>query len=197
MANKIHNFNKSLEIGDEGEAAVLAYLNQGSNIESIKDVTADPEYQQKDIDLMVKLKNGDEIAVEIKSDQYTSGNIYYEAVSNCEHNVPGCMVKSQANSLLYYFTETKELYLINFDAYKKWFEANKDRFRMVTIKNRTRKGDGISHSKGYLIPKKTLEEEFDGFNKVNTETKERLIVKVEKPKLNKKSGKEEIGDDGI
>lgn len=194
MANKIHNFNKSIEIGDEGEAAVLAYLNQGSNIASIKDVTADPEYQKKDIDLLVKLKNGDEIGVEIKSDQYTSGNLYYEAISNCEYNVPGCMEKSQANSLLYYFTETKELYLINLDAYRKWFEANKESFKMVTIKNRTRKGDGISHSKGYLIPKRILEKDFDGFNKVNMETKERLIVKVEKPRLNKK---DEIGDDGI
>lgn len=166
MSNKIHNFNKSINIGDYGEQIIKAYFETNPNIVDVIDVSKDKKYQDKDIDFIVKLKNGEDISIELKTDTYDTGNIFYEAISNKEHNVLGCMIKSKAKCLFYYFIKTKELYIIDFKAYKKWVNKNNARFARKKIKNINRRGNGITHSIGLLIPKKIFEKEMVGrFNK--------------------------------
>jgi hypothetical protein len=162
----VHNFNKSINIGDYGEQIIKSYLETNPEVANVIDVSKDKEYQDKDIDFIVELKNGESISVELKTDTYDTGNIFYEAISNQEYNVLGCMIKSKAKCLFYYFIKTKELYIIDFKAYKKWVNKNNERFTKKRIKNINRRGNSITHSIGLLIPKKIFEKEMIGhFNK--------------------------------
>ena len=166
MSNIVHNFNKSINIGNCGEEIIKSYLESNPNIVDVTDVSKDKEYQDKDIDFIVKLKNGEDISIELKTDTYDTGNIFYEAISNKEYKVLGCMIKSKAKCLFYYFIKTKELYVIDFKAYKKWVNKNNKRFAKREIKNINKMGTGITHSIGLLIPKRTFEKEMIGhFNK--------------------------------
>ena len=166
MSNIVHDFNKSINVGDYGEQIIKAYLESNPNIVDVIDVSNNKEYQSKDIDFIVRLKNGENVSIELKTDTYDTGNIFYEAISNKEHNVLGCMIKSKAKCLFYYFIKTKELYIIDFKEYKDWVNKNNSRFTKKKIKNINRRGTGITHSIGLLIPKKTFEREMVGhFNK--------------------------------
>ena len=166
MNDVVHNFNKSINIGDYGEQIIKSYLEANPDVLDVIDVSKDKSYQDKDIDFIVKLKNGEDISVELKTDTYDTGNIFYEAISNQEYNVLGCMIKSKAKCLFYYFIKTKELYIIDFKAYKKWVNENNRRFTKRRIKNINKRGDGITHSVGLLIPKWIFEREMVGhFNK--------------------------------
>ena len=133
-SNIIHNFNESINIGDYGEQIIKSYFETNPNVVDVIDVSQNKDYQNKDIDFLVKLKNGEYISVELKTDTYDTGNIFYEAISNKEHNVLGCMIKSKAKCLFYYFIKTKELYIIDFKAYKKWVNENNQRFTKKKIK---------------------------------------------------------------
>lgn len=166
MSSTIHNFKKSINIGNYGEQIIKSYFETNSNIVNVTDVSKDKKYQDKDIDFIVELKNGENISIELKTDTYDTGNIFYEAISNKEHNVLGCMIKSKAKCLFYYFIKTKELYVIDFKAYKKWVNENNERFAKKRIKNINKRGNDITHSIGLLIPKKIFEKEMIGyFNK--------------------------------
>ena len=166
MSDIVHNFNKSINIGDYGEQIIKSYFETNPNIADVIDVSKDKTYQDKDIDFIVKLKSGKNISIELKTDTYDTGNIFYEAISNKEHNVLGCMIKSKAKCLLYYFIKTKELYIIDFKAYRKWVNKNNKRFAKKKIKNINKSGNSITHSVGLLIPKKIFEKEMIGyFNK--------------------------------
>lgn len=76
MSNVIHNFNKSINIGDYGEKIIKAYFETNPNIVSVTDVSKNKKYQDKDIDFIVKLKNGEDISIELKTDTYDTGNIF-------------------------------------------------------------------------------------------------------------------------
>lgn len=166
MNNVVHDFNKSINVGDNGEQIIKSYFENNPNIVDVIDVSKDKKYQDKDIDFIVKLKNGEDISIELKTDTYDTGNIFFEAISNKEYNVLGCMIKSKAKCLFYYFIETKELYIIDFKEYKKWVNKNNARFAKKKIKNINRYGNDITHSIGLLIPKKIFEKEMVGhFNK--------------------------------
>ena len=163
MSNIVHNFNKSINVVDYGEQIIKVYFENNPNIVNIIDVSRDKKYQDKDIDFIVELNDGKNISIELKTDTYDTGNIFYEAISNKEHNVLGCMIKSKAKCLFYYFIKTKELYIIDFKAYKNWVNENNERFAQKKIKNISKRGDSISHSVGLLIPKRIFEKEMIGY----------------------------------
>lgn len=163
---KTHKFGNSLKIGDEGEKIVQEFLQNNPKVANIEDVSGVDEYRDRDIDLVVKFIDGKEATVEIKTDTYTSGNIFFETVSNLEYSVPGCMYKTQADYLFYYFTKTKELYILQMGKYREWFEANKSHFTEKKLKNINRKEDGTYTSIGYTIPKVYLETYFKNHKKV-------------------------------
>ncbi len=162
---RTHDFRQSIEVGKQGEILIMEYLENNENVLNVEDVSDNPTYQDSDIDFIVQFANGKTGTIEIKTDRYTSGNIFYETISNKEHGVPGCMVKSKADFLFYYFTETRELYIINFNQYRKWFDENINRFNRKELKNIDRKRTGTYTSVGYTIPKIYLEANFKGYKK--------------------------------
>lgn len=162
---KTHDFKESFLVGKKGESLIKEWLSAQPGVKTINDLSDDPAWWPKDIDISAEMDSGETVTYEIKTDRYTSGNIFYETVSNVEHNVPGCMVKSEADFLLYYFTETRELYIIKFPEYKAWFDKNKAKFKKKELKNIDKKRKGTYTSVGYTIPKKFLEENFSEFQK--------------------------------
>lgn len=163
MSDKIHDFNKSINVGNRGEEIIKSYLENNPNIAEVIDVSKDKRYQDEDIDFIVRLKSGELIPIELKTDTCdNTGNIFYETMSNIEYNVPGCMIKSKAKCLFYYFINTKVLYIIAFKRYKEWVEENCKKFTEKKIKNINRKNNGIAYSAGLLIPRSMLEEEMAG-----------------------------------
>lgn len=163
MSNVIHDFNESIKVGNYGEEIIKSYLENNPNVIGVTDVSKDKKYQDEDIDFIVELEGWGYISIELKTDRYDTGNIFYEAMSNVEYKVPGCMIKSKAKCLFYYFIQTKELYIIDFKTYKEWVKTNYKRFTKKEIKNINRKNNGVTHSVGFLIPKKTLEKDMDGY----------------------------------
>ena len=162
MSDIIHDFNESIRIGNYGEKIIKSYLENNPRVINVTDVSNDKKYQDADIDFIVELEGWGYIPVELKTDRYDTGNIFYETMSNIEYKVPGCMIKSKAKCLFYYFIKTKELYIIDFKTYKEWVGKNSKRFVEKQIKNINKRNDGITHSSGLLIPKKTLEKEMTG-----------------------------------
>ena len=163
---KTHVFSESIIVGNKGEEIVKRFLCGLKNVASITDVSSNAAYQKQDIDLIINFSDGTSSTAEIKTDTYTSGNIFFETVSNLEANVPGCMYKTKADFLLYYFTKTKELYILDMPAYLKWFKANRSNFTEKKLKNINRRNNGTYTSVGYTIPKVYLEKHFNKYQKI-------------------------------
>ena len=165
MTERIHNFKQSNIIGKTGEEIVLNWIRNRSNIRKITDVSTIEKYRDEDIDCILEFTDNKKKTGEIKTDTYLSGNIFYETVSNLEYGTLGCMEKSKADYLFYYFINSDELYIIDFPKYKKWFNENKHRFDCKKLKNKNKRENGIYNSIGYTIPKVLFEREFNAYKK--------------------------------
>jgi hypothetical protein len=79
----------------------------------VQDVSKDRTYQSQDIDMVIT-KGGKRTTVEFKADKViaTSGNLYFEIVSNLEKGTPGCLVYCKAEWLYYYDQNNHKLHAI-------------------------------------------------------------------------------------
>lgn len=162
---KTYDFNESILIGEAGEEIVTNYLYSLSQFEEIKDVRDYSEFREMDIDLVAKTASGDIIALEIKTDTYDSGNLFYETISYLETDSLGCMEKTSADYILYYFTKTNELYILNTEEFRKWVNHKSYNFRSKIIHN-IRHDYSKYTSKGYIIPKRYMEGSFEHYLKI-------------------------------
>ena len=97
----------------------------------VEDVHNNPEYFDKDIDLLIK-KDWEINTVEIKFDDYldsTTNNFFFEIVSNEEKATKWCFLLSEADILLYYATTTKTWYFFPLQDLKKWFFKVRNDFK--------------------------------------------------------------------
>lgn len=155
MSNKIYNFEESLDVGKNGEKIVYNYIKNNYKFLEIKDVSDIDGYKIKDIDLLCKYINGEYFEIEIKTDTYDTGNLFFETTSCVERNSLGCMLKTECYFLFYYFINTNELYILNMKEYRNWVIENINTFKKIQAKNKT------FNSSGLLIPKGRLEKEFN------------------------------------
>ena len=125
MEERIYDFKTSNELGKIGEAIAKKYFDQSNKISSYLDVTEDDIYQEKDIDFILNMKNGKVITVEAKADKVPSSNIFFETISNKEKNTLGCMLKTEADYVFYYFLAYKELYILKRKQYVNWVKKEK------------------------------------------------------------------------
>lgn len=119
----IHSFNNSLKLGNIGEDRIEYFMKRNYDVKSIVNVSDNPLYQQEDVDFIVNLNNGSSLKVEVKTDTYDV-NFYYELISNMDYNTPGCMVKTKADKILYYFINLGVAYIIDRVDYQKWFKEH-------------------------------------------------------------------------
>lgn len=166
MSQKIYNFKESVKIGENGEKKIIEYVENtlGGIVEDVRDKFM---FRQNDIDILVTYKYAtDPVAVEIKNDTYTSGNFFFETKSCIETNTPGCLYKTKAKQLYYYFENFNELYIIDMPSFLKWFEDNKSRFKRKEVKNYRRNGS-IYTTEGYIFSKSYMEATFKEYRKVS------------------------------
>ncbi|MEI4282541.1 hypothetical protein [Tetragenococcus halophilus] len=153
---QIHNFKDSKKLGDKGEAIVYQFMLNHPKIESVMDVRDDRNYQKIDVDYQVRMANGTELGVEVKTDSYKSGNIFYETVSAEEVASRGCLDKTQADYLFYYFINLDRLYILNMSAYRNFVQYYQSYFDTQgfrkELKNYRANNADTYTSIGYAIP---------------------------------------------
>lgn len=159
-----YDFKDSILVGEEGERIITSYLQGLTNIADIRDVRDMDDFQDIDIDLVLKTIEGEIISIEIKTDTYDTGNLFYETYSCIETNSVGCMEKTQADYILYYFTKTNELYILNTAQFRAFVKEKSYNFQKKRLYN-VRHDFSKYTSEGYLIPKIYLESSFDGIVK--------------------------------
>lgn len=166
MSKKIHIFKDSIKVGDYGENIVKQYLMRSPAVKNIIDVSNSKMYQDLGIDVIAKMKNGTELKIEVKTDTYQSGNIYYETVSAKEVDSLGGFEKTQCDYMLYYFLNMNTLYILKMDKYKKWFRLKEEEFIKKGYQKTpvNRRWNGTTYtSVGYAYPVSILEKEGNKF----------------------------------
>lgn len=161
MTNKIHNFKDSLIIGNEGEQVIYNYLTNSPIVERVIDVSDSPMYQELEVDMLVKLTNGIEYKIEVKTDTYDTGNFYYETVSAQEVNSVGGFEKTTCDYMFYYFVNMDALYILKMDNYRQWFRERQEDFRLKGYEKKPvnrRYNNSTYTSIGYAFPIHLLEE---------------------------------------
>lgn len=164
MSDKVYEFNSSNQVGKVGEEFVLSQLKTLPQVSEIIDVSDNRHYQIEDVDFFVRFVNGQEYKVEIKTDTYKSGNLFFEIYSNVETRTQGCLMKTKADYLFYYFVNLKSLYVFHMEDFKKFVLDNLNSFKQRTVKNLT------FNSMGYLVPLKFIEENFKNMKKYRVDT---------------------------
>lgn len=185
IKKNIYEFNNSLIVGNEGEKKVKDFLLSLDHIEKVKSVQNIKKYQLEDIDFVITFKNKNICTIEVKTDTYKSGNLYYETKSCVEKNTIGCLEKTKADYIFYYFSKYDRLYILKTNPFRNWvkneilkFSKNpsnsvlkkKEVFNKVTFNS----NNELYTSEGYIIPLRYIEKElcdrkiykrFDGLSK--------------------------------
>lgn len=130
----------------------------------IIDVSDNRHYQIEDVDFLVRFKDGREYKAEIKTDTYKSGNLFFETYSNMETRTQGCLMKTKADYLFYYFVNLKSLYVFHMEDFRKFVLDNLNIFKQRTVKNLT------FNSMGYLVPLTFIEENFKNMKKYHVDS---------------------------
>ena len=105
------------------------------------------------------MKNGNVITVEAKADKVPSSNIFFETISDIEKNTLGCMYKTEADYVFYYFIAFKELYILKREPYVNWFKKEHLYLwgcRPKKVRNEAYDSNGFLYyywTYGYIIPK--------------------------------------------
>ena len=148
LGKDIYDFSGRDKLGKIGEAVCQEYLKACSWVENVKSVRSDKEYQNKDIDIVVTSKDGKVCNIEVKTDSYISGNMFYETISNNITNQQGCFETSESDYIFYYFIhpEYRKIYVFKTKELREWVHKNKNRYKLKQVFNYT------FCSLGYAIP---------------------------------------------
>jgi hypothetical protein len=170
---KSYTFEEKNDFSKKGIDIVCKYLRSLKKTIDVKNVEDDPDYQKNDIDLVWVYKKGENkimISVEVKTDNYATGNFWLETLSNEALGTPGCFVKSKAKYLFYYFTKWDSMYIIPLKKAVPWFKDNLDRFR--ESKTTTNVNGKYKHTTvGRLVPIETMMKEVEGIKLVKEVSK--------------------------
>jgi hypothetical protein len=91
---------------------------------------------------------GDAKTVELKAERKWTGNLFLESWSNFGFR-PGWLITSQAELLLYYFTEAKRLYCCEMKALRDW--AFQDGHILSYAERSQQTYDQRNHTRGWLV----------------------------------------------
>lgn len=139
-----------------GEHELKSYLRYSGH--TVEDVSNEPAYWKKDIDLIVD----GETAIEVKWDSkvYDTGNLFIEIYSDVEGRKEGWYKFCEADILAYGDAVNKYFFMFDFEGLKEHIEAHKDEYRTARAIDYGR--DGIKkYSEGYLVPIETLSGLYD------------------------------------
>ena len=151
-----YSMKETVQIGDEGMGIVRSFLEQHpSHIEFIN-VEKNEAYQKIDIDfLWTYMLNGKVVqsTCELKTDTYTTQNLFFETHSNLTKGTPGCFMYTEATYLFYYYINKGELYIMHTNTVREWFKVNIDRFQEKFLNTKSNQSDEKYYrSAGRLVP---------------------------------------------
>lgn len=140
-----YGWKSQLEAGQRGVEAVSRYLL--AHDFHVQDVTNDRDWQHRDVDLLVRGKRKQRWkAVEVKTDSYTTGNIFLELVASSGR--PGCVFKSRADVWCYWLSSLGILLLIELPALQYWLLEHASDYRRSRVNSSRGRGrwsvDGIA-----------------------------------------------------
>lgn len=120
------------------------------------DVSKNPEYFSKDIDIIAYTENGTK-AIEVKNDSliHKTGNLFLETLSDVENAADGWFVYSEADLLYYACDKTNRCFIYRMDELRRFVDAQNDAY----IKRHTKDChlDKYKVSRGLCIPLKDVE----------------------------------------
>lgn len=140
-----HIFKVDNANGKRGERIFASFLKQRGY--KFEDVSENKEYQDDDIDFVVETKLGRKVSFEVKNDSliHKTGNIFFESISNVDHNTVGCFEKTKSTYMAICSEPGKKIYLVKSQFLKDYVNENKNSLRYIS------RVPG-SNSAGYLIP---------------------------------------------
>ena len=144
-----YDMKTQLQRGKIGEEIIYWWLyNQDFYIE---DVRNEPGYQKEDVDFII-VESGEQAKIEVKTDFYTTGNIFVELESTWG-KTRGCLLKTKSDYILYFFIKENKLFIIDTKEFQDYIVENKDRFPKKVVRNKGYDTLGIT------IPYRVLQEE--------------------------------------
>lgn len=138
-------------VSKQAAAEIEAWLKKNPITREVRNVEDDRRYRQLDIDLVWKTTEGDE-TIEIKGDTYhTTGNFFFETLSNRERNTLGCFMYTEADFVYYYFVTIKKLYVLPMPKIRIWFQEHMNEFRERATETAAGR-DSFYTTVGRLVP---------------------------------------------
>jgi hypothetical protein len=98
-----------------------AWMQETAPGSRVHDVSLDPRFQHRGVDLLWELPSGEVRGVEVKGDRQTRRRYWFELVSNVEKDTPGCFLYSGADLMLYVFLSQAELHVLPLKEVREWF----------------------------------------------------------------------------
>jgi hypothetical protein len=165
MKKRHYPVQETFETARQAAIEIEAWMWSRPETLEVHNVEDDPAYRLVDVDLLWVTDKAF-YRVEIKADRlgHQTGNFFFETVSNKEKDTPGCFLYTEADLLFYYFTVTRQLYILRMPATRTWFLPRQDQFpeRETT----TPVGGGVYTTIGRLIPVDIVSREVEGIWKV-------------------------------
>ena len=116
----------------------------------VHDVSLDPRFQHRGVDLLWELPLGEVRGVEVKGDRQTRRRYWFELVSNVEKDTPGCFLYSGADLMLYVFLSQAELHVLPLKEVREWFLP---RAKAYALKHTSTKTGAIRYTTvGAIVP---------------------------------------------
>jgi hypothetical protein len=117
----------------------------------LHDVSRDPRFQHRGVDLLWEHADGTVLGVEVKGDrQPRRTNYFLELISNLERDTPGCFLYSRADLMAYVFLAQRELHLLPLPRVRDWFLP---RAREYTLRHTSTRTGAIRYTTvGAVVP---------------------------------------------
>ena len=122
----------------------------------IHDVSADPRFQHRGVDLLWERPGQKVLGVEVKGDRqgFRRGTYFFELISNAEKDSPGCFLYSIADLMLYVFVDVQQVHVLELKTVREWFVPRAKEFPLKTTKTRT--GANLYTTVGAAVPIKEV-----------------------------------------
>lgn len=158
------DWQQSLSIGKQAVQEVVTFLHtdlvkrQWFDTRLVHSVEDDPRYQPLGIDLLWVVPERSFLrcmTIEVKGDRYaTTGNFFFETVSNIDRTTTGAFVITKAEWLFYYFLNAGILYCLPMEVVKPWFIENLAHFKERVASSR--RDASTWRTAGRLVPITTV-----------------------------------------
>jgi hypothetical protein len=150
---------------DRAVAHARSHLLAASPGSRLHDVSEDPRFQHRGVDLLWEREGLPIVGVEVKGDrQPRRRNYFFELVSNLEKDTPGCFLYSTADLLVYVFLAQAELHILPLPAARAWFLTCAKDFPVKAAQ--TRMGSVTYTTLGAIVPARRVQENVPGAQRI-------------------------------